>query len=104
MKVDRQIFQVFGKGFSWTKLKKAIFVDNTRNNEFSLEAEIEQAKQAWLVAQEQMQWADKDLLESAILKTTACEKRYIALLQKARSLHYNAWEPKNIAPVAAHNR
>lgn len=104
MKVDRQIFRCLGKDFSWRKLKKAIFLDKTSDNEFTLEVQIEQARQAWLIAQEQMQWADKDLLEAAILKITACERRYIALLQKARSMHYTAWEPTEIAPVVANNR
>ncbi|WP_333870225.1 DUF2508 domain-containing protein [Desulforamulus putei] len=104
MKVDRQIFQCLVKDFSWRKLKKAIFLNKTRDHEFTLERQIEQARQAWLIAQEQMQWADKDLLEAAILKTTACEKRYIALLQKAKSMHYVAWEPAKIAPVVANNR
>ncbi|AEF93419.1 hypothetical protein Desca_0527 [Desulfotomaculum nigrificans CO-1-SRB] len=45
---------------------------------------IEEAKQCWLIALEQMKWADKDRLESAILYATACEKRYMALLQAAR--------------------
>ncbi|GAB6158398.1 hypothetical protein JCM39194_15980 [Desulfotomaculum varum] len=101
MKTDRQILQCLLQGFSWSKLKKTVFLKKNSDYDFSLEQQIEQAKQAWLISLEQMQWADKDLLEAAILKTTACEKRYIALLQKARDMNYVAWDPRQITPAAA---
>lgn len=62
---------------------------------------IEEAKQCWLIALEQMKWADKDRLESAILYATACEKRYMALLQAAREQGYTAWDMTKTAPRVA---
>lgn len=89
---DRRILHCILKDFSWRKLKHAILKDNSSDKTSALEEQIEQAKRAWQLAQEQMQWADKDLLEAAILNTTACERRYIALLQQAKNQGYEVWD------------
>lgn len=103
MNGDRNLLGCLGKGFSWSRLKRAILVDNTPNREFTLEAQIEEAKRIWLIAQEQIHWADRDMLEAAILYTTACEKRYIGLLQKAKEQGFTTWEPTKLIRVAASN-
>lgn len=97
MKVDKEIFLCLIRDFSWGKLKKTIFTE--RLDENSLEVQIELAKKAWLIAQNQMEWADRDMLEAAILQTTACERKYMALLQKARNEHYHLWDTKQLTPA-----
>ncbi|AQS60104.1 DUF2508 family protein [Desulforamulus ferrireducens] len=96
MRGDWQILQCILKGFSWQRLKKLIIKDNSSHKPSTLEEQIEQAKRAWQLAQEQMQWADKDLLEAAILNTTACERRYIALLQQAKIQGCQAWDDSRL--------
>lgn len=99
IKVDEKIVHCFMKGFKWNALKKAVLMEKRNNKEYDLETQIEEAKRAWLIAQDQMQWADKDMLEAAILHTTACERRYISLLLKARNKNYTAWD-QQLTPVA----
>ncbi|ABO51307.1 hypothetical protein Dred_2803 [Desulforamulus reducens MI-1] len=101
MKIDKEILFCMIKGFSWHKLKDTVLVKKVDHN--SLAAQIEQAKRAWFIAQNQMEWADRDMLEAAILHTTACERRYMALLQKARNNHYITWQEKELAPVVISN-
>jgi len=103
MKVDWRIIQCFKKGFSLSSLKDAVLVNRPREGEFALEQQIEEAKRTWKVALEQMCWADKDMLDAAILHATACERRYIALLQMARNQGYTAWEPSETVPVVANH-
>ena len=104
MKVDTQIIRCFTQGFSWVKLRKAIFIDKAPSQEKTLETSIEEAKQAWLTALQQMEYADQDLVESAILLATACEKRYIALLQEAKEQHFTVWDQNKLAPLVANDQ
>lgn len=104
MKVDTQIIQCFTRGFSWKKIKHVVLLDRSPRKELSLEDSIEQAKQEWLVALQQMEYADKDLLESSILLTTACEKRYIALIQEAKQQQFTAWDKSKLTPVVANDQ
>lgn len=92
MRVDKDIFKYLIKGFYWNKLKKSVLMDKDPNKEFTLEVQIHQAKGAWETAINQMQWADKDMLDAAILYTNACEKRYMSLLQQAKEQGYRAWD------------
>ncbi|GAB6179703.1 hypothetical protein JCM14036_10220 [Desulfotomaculum defluvii] len=101
MKVDKEILLCVIKDFSWKNFKKCILTK--RVDEHSLEVQIELAKKAWLIAQNQLEWADRDMLEAAILQTTACERKYMALLKKARSEQYQTWDTKELTPVVAGN-
>ena len=96
MRGDKRILHCILKDFSWSNLRKAVLKNNAPNEHYSLASQIEQAKRAWQVAQEQMHWADKDMLEATILKTTACERRYIALLQQAKNQDYQVWDMKRL--------
>ncbi|SHK69152.1 DUF2508 domain-containing protein [Desulforamulus aeronauticus] len=96
MRGDRRILHCILKDFSWSNLKKAILKNNTSDERYALVLQIEQAKRAWQIAQEQMHWADKDMLEATILKTTACERRYIALLQQAKNQCYQVWDMNSL--------
>lgn len=96
MKVDRDIFRSFITGFSLRKLKKSVLIEKVPNKEFTLEAQIEQARSSWLVALDQMQWADDDMLDAAILYANACEKKYMALLHQARSQGFTAWDINHV--------
>lgn len=98
MKLDKEIFLCLITGFSWSKLKNTIFTKKLDKN--SLEVQVELAKKAWIIAQNQMEWADKDMLEAAILQTSACERKYMALMQKARNEHYHIWDEKQLTPAA----
>ncbi|AEG59110.1 hypothetical protein [Desulforamulus ruminis] len=96
MKVDRNLWRAILKDFSWSNIKRVLIMDNSPHGEFSLEKQIEEAKQAWLIAQRQMDWADKDLLESAILYTTTCERRYMGLMQKAKAQGFTSWKQSDL--------
>lgn len=103
MKVDTQIIRCFSKGFSWTKIKDVVLLDRSPSKQISLEASIEHAKQEWLTALQQMEYADKDLLEAAILLTTACEKRYTALIKEAKKQQLTVWDKSKLTPVVAND-
>lgn len=99
MKVDRQLVQLLTTNFSWEKVMSAVLVDPSREDNFSLEAQIRQAKEGWLVALQQLEYADKDMLEACILKVTACEKRYMSLLSAAKREHFHLWDKAELTPL-----
>lgn len=46
--------------------------------------ELIKAQEDWQIAQQEFMMADPDFVEAAVLKLSAAEKRYNALLRKAR--------------------
>ncbi len=52
---------------------------------------IEYARQEWRQALNEMNNIDSDLTDYAILKTSAAERRYMALLEQAKKEGVNAW-------------
>lgn len=70
-----------------------------KTSTLQLDVAVQNAREEWRQALNEMDYIDGDLAEYAIFKINAAERRYIALLKQARKEGVTAWPDTDISPV-----